>query len=437
MRRTNRILIGAGCAALLIVAWIVVVSSKSPVEKQLELMHRAAEMTNDGIYILAVPLLEEAAGYTTVYTPAAEAELKKVYLALIDQSGFRRRYTGLLDKQMNRRGARPDVFAEAAGYYLSISRVPEALSALKAGIVRTGSEELAAMYESSRYAYEMSRTTYDYVAEIYETTVQVQSDGLWGLAKSDGILVIPCEYEKISTYSEDRAVVRKNGEVYAVDIDNNRVAVLREYAADFGNFSEARVTLLIDGRWVRATEDLVAGAVMFEQLGMYSGGHAAAKANGKWGVIDMAANWLIPPEYDAIIQDELGRCYARGAVFARKDGVVRLFTGGRMTEEWYEDARPFSDEGFAAVKRDGKWGFIDIDGNPAVDYLFDDALSFGQHLAAVKLGEFWGYISMRGEVVIEPVFIEAKSFSNGSAPVLTERGWQFITLLEYKRGAGL
>jgi hypothetical protein len=72
-----------------------------------------------------------------------------------------------------------------------------------------------------------------------------------------------------------------------------------------------------------------------------------------------------------------------------------------------------------------------------IDFRFDDALSFGQHLAAVKQGDFWGYISLKGDIVIEPVFLEAKSFSNGSAPVLTERGWNFITLLEYKRGASL
>ena len=49
----------------------------------------------------------------------------------------------------------------------------------------------------------------------------------------------------------------------------------------------------------------------------------------------------------------------------------------------------------------------------------------------------WGYVSREGNVVIEPTFLEAKSFSEGSAPVLTDRGWRFITLLEFKKGAGL
>jgi hypothetical protein len=72
-----------------------------------------------------------------------------------------------------------------------------------------------------------------------------------------------------------------------------------------------------------------------------------------------------------------------------------------------------------------------------IPFIYDDALSFGEHLAAVKIGELWGYISLYGHIVIEPVFFDAKSFSNGSAPVLTGRGWQLITLLEYKKGVAL
>lgn len=437
MKRAERILIGAGFLLLLIISWIVVVNSKSPVEKQRELMRQAAELINDGIYIRAVPLLEEAAGYNTAYTLQAESELKRVYLALIDQRGFSRKYTGLLERQMSRRNAEPGLFAEAANYYLGISRISDALATLKTGIERTGSEELIALYENNRYAYEMSRTSYEYVAAIYGTTVQVRIDGLWGLARADGILLIPCEYDKISTFSVDRAIVWKDNEIFAVDRNNNRVAKLNNAAADFGNFADNRIPVLVDGNWLRATGDFDLGTAVFEQIGMYSEGYAAAKTNGKWGVVDLSLNWLLPAEYDEIIQDELGRCYARGAVFARKDDTVYLFAGGEQVGETFEDARPFSDEGFAAVRKNGKWGFVDVNGTVMIDFLFDDALSFGQHLAAVKIGEFWGYISMQGRIVIEPVFILAKSFSNGSAPVLTQRGWQFITLIEYKRGASL
>ena len=437
MKRADRILAGAGCFILLLIAWSVVINSKSAAEKQLDLMRQAAELISDGIYIRAVPLLEEAAGYNTRFTGEAESELKRVYLSLIEHRGFRRKYTNLLEKQMNRSDASYDVFAEAAEYYLGISRIPDALAVLKAGIGSTGSEELVILYEENRYTYELNRTVYDNVTAIFDSTIQVQIDGLWGIARSDGVIMIPCEYDEISTFSADRAVVRKNDEVYAVDTDNNRIAVIHEDVDEFGNLAGNRLPLFINGSWIRATGELIPGAVEFERLGMYSGGYTSAKENGKWGVIDSAAKWLIPAEFDEIIQDELGRCYAQGAVFARKHDVVYLFSGGRLTEETYDDARPFSGEGYAAVCRNGKWGYIDEHGTVVIDFLFDDALSFGQHLAAVKNGDLWGYINKQGHIVIEPGFLEAKSFADGSAPVYSQRGWQFITLIEYKKRASI
>ena len=437
MKSTNRILLTIGCLALLIVSWVIVLGAKSNSEKQADLMAQASEYMADEVYILAVPLLEEAAGYNTKKTPEAEAELKKAYLELLDQRGFRGKYMDLLEKQMNRKNAAPEIFAEAASFYLASSRLEEALPVLKNGIKKTGSEKLIAMYESNRYAYQMGYTVYDDVTAIYGRSIGVEKDGLWGVAKSDGALQIPCEYEKISTYSTDRVIVQKGAEIFAVDSDNNRLARLNEKAIDFGNYAEELVPLLTKDGWKRATGKFEMGTVVFEQIGTYSNGYAAAKQNGKWGVIDMASDWLVPPEHDGIAMDELGCSYAQDAVFVKNGQTFDLYAEGVKTGESYDDAKPFSSEGFAAVKKNGKWGFVDTAGELKISYKYADALSFGQHLAAIKQDELWGYISLSGELVIEPIFLQAKSFADGSAPVLTERGWQFITLTEYKKGMTL
>jgi len=432
VKKTVRIIIGAACCGLLVISWLIVINSKSTAEKQLVLIGQAAALTIDGVYIRAVPLLEEAAGYDAAHTITAENELKKVYLGLIGNRGFSRRYTELLEKQMRRKNVQPDVFIEAADYYLRTLKTKEALAVLRAGIEKTGSAELIALYEDSRYAFEVSRTSYESITAIYKMTAQVQTGGKWGIAGADGIIMIPCVYDKISTFHRDRAIVEKDGVIYAIDKDNNRVAAPHETVSDFGNLADDRIPLLIGEGWYRSTGEFECGASMFEDFGMYSEGYAAAKSGGKWGVIDRSMGWLIPAEYDEIIRDELGRCYAQGAVFARRGDMVCLFSNGKWMEDTYQDARPFSGEGFAAVMKNGKWGFIDTNGVVTIGFMYDEVLSFGQHLAAVKNGEFWGYISKYGNMVIDAVFYDAKSFSDGSAPVLTERGWQFITLVEYK-----
>lgn len=430
-------LLTIGCLVLLIISWAVVIGSKSNSEKQMELISQAKVYIEDKVYILAIPLLEEANQYHAKYTLEAEEELKKSYLAMINQRGYRRKYINLLEKQMNRKGAASEVFIEAAQFYMDSSKLSEALIIMKKGIVKTEDEELTKMYEENRYSYKMGNSIYDNVTDIYEATIGVQTGGLWGIAKSNGVLQIPCEYEKISTYSEDRAIVQKDEEIYAVDKENNRLALLKEKIFDFGNYANGRVTLLTKEGWKRASGEFEIGNILFEEIGTYSDGYAAAKQNGKWGVIDLSSDWLIPAENDSIIMDELGCCYAQGAVFVKNGEYVSLFIDGKQVEGAYEDAKPFNKEGYAAVKKNGKWGFINLLGEKMIDFQFEDAFSFGQHLAAVKVGEFWGYINLEGEIVIEPLFLEAKKFGNGSAPVLTERGWQFITLVEYGEGVRL
>jgi len=437
MKKKTRIFIGIGFCALLAITWMIAVNSKSTAEKQLILINEARVLMADDIYSPAVPLLEEAAGYDAAHTLTAESELKTAYLALLHSRGFSRRYTSLLEKQINRRDASPDVFIELSNYYLSISKVPEALEIMRAGIERTNSEDILSLYEHSRYAFETSRISYDGVTAIYNEKIQVQNDGKWGIANADGTIVISCKYDTISTFSKDRAVVISDRAVYAVDRYDNKIAITHEDVLDISNFADNRLALRFHDGWRLASGEFKLGANVFEDIGMYSEQHIAVKVDEKWGVLDSRNRWLIEPEFDGIIQDELGRCYAQGAVFVRNGSNVYLLIDGNFAGDSYEDAHPFSTEGYAAVKKKGKWGFIDTNGVEMIPFIYDDALSFGQHLAAVKIDGFWGYINFYGHLVIDAKFLEAKSFSNGNAPVQTDRGWQFITLIEYKKDLSL
>lgn len=437
LNRTSKLLLIIGCFILIVVSWVGVLGAKSSKQKQTELVERAFEYTKDEIYVFAIPLLEKAAGYKTRQTYNVESKLKEAYLEMAHQREYLNSYTDLLEKQMARKDATAETFLEAAKFYLGNSKIKDALGILKDGINKTGSEELIDLYESNRYIYSMGNNRYENVTAIYGKTITVQNNGFWGLASANGTLIIPCEYDKISTYSGDRVIVQKNGTIYAVNSDNNRVALLKTKILNFGNFMDNRISLLTSEGWVRASGEFVLGSAVFENIGAYSEGYAAAKQNGKWGVVNLSSEWLLPPEYDEIKMDELGRAYGRGAMFAGKGNSVNLFVKGKQVGGPYEDAKPFINSTYAAVKKNGKWGFIDISGEVKIDYQFDDALSFGQHLAAVKQGDSWGYISLNGDIVVEPIFLQAGSFVNGSAPVLTELGWQFITLVEYTKGASL
>lgn len=440
MQKTKRILLAVGCAVLLAVSWFVAVTAKSNTQIQAELLEQANTYLSDEIYIRSVPLLEQAASYKGGLTDQAETLLKDAYLKLIDETGYPRKYTSLLDKQMSRKDAPAEVFFEAANYYMERGKWADALSVLRRGVERTGSTELTELYEANRYRYKLGRGVYADVTEIYNGALQVFDGEHWGLADDSGELRIPCEYDMISTYSGDQVIVRKNGVVSAVDLKNHRLALLHDQVTEFTNFGQSRAWLKLNDGWALTNTEFEIGSSRVEDAGMYSNGLAAVKKNGKWGLTDISASsWFLEPQYDDVIRDELGRAFFQRSVFVRiGDRVTRLTLDEKgkqfiETGESYEDAKPFAD-GWAAVKQNGLWGFIDADGTTQIDFRYQDAKSFGQHLAAVEQDGRWGYISLRGEMVIEPEYIEAKSFNAGHAPVRDENGWRIITLIEDLEG---
>ncbi len=71
----------------------------------------------------------------------------------------------------------------------------------------------------------------------------------------------------------------------------------------------------------------------------------------------------------------------------------------------YQDAKNFS-EGLAAVKKDGKWGFIDKTGKVVIGFQYEDVDTFGfsKGLAGVEKNGMWGFIDKTGSFVIEPQY---------------------------------
>ena len=129
MKRMKRLLLGIGCALLLAVSWLAALTAESDAQRQAKLIEQAAAYTQDEIYVRAIPLLEEATGYDDKYTLEAEEALKDAYLNMMDQSGYARKYTNLLEKQMARKDAAPEMTLPATreAHALPISR-PEAPS---------------------------------------------------------------------------------------------------------------------------------------------------------------------------------------------------------------------------------------------------------------------------------------------------------------------
>ena len=108
-----------------------------------------------------------------------------------------------------------------------------------------------------------------------------------------------------------------------------------------------------------------------------------------------------------------------------KDAIVELTPKFIKSLKVYDELAPFS-EGYAAVKRGKKWGYINIKGEEVIPCSFDYADMFSEGLAAVCKDERWGFIDTNGNIVIPMVYAEEPTpFGEGMAGIRSNYkfGW--------------
>lgn len=108
------------------------------------------------------------------------------------------------------------------------------------------------------------------------------------------------------------------------------------------------------------------------------------------------------------------------AFAAGTDNVIWLGKGYNMDGEY-----SYFNEGLANIEKDGKWGYININGKMVVPAIYDEAYSFRDGLALVKKGDKWDFIDKTGKVTIN-LKGYAHSFSNGLAKIEVNGKWGII-----------
>ena len=91
------------------------------------------------------------------------------------------------------------------------------------------------------------------------------------------------------------------------------------------------------------------------------------------------------------------------------------------------DEADFFGDGIARVRVEDKWGWIDTNGGWVIKPRFKDARNFVEDRAAVKVyGEKWSYIDRDGKRITMSTFDSARDFSYGFAAVEVKDEWGFI-----------
>ena len=298
---------------------------------------------------------------------------------------------------------------------------------------------------------------YDGVDYPSEGRVLVGKNGLFGYTDMDGTVVIPLQYPNAGSFSEGMATVM-------VILDSFRAACTfidtlgRQLTApvyeNLQAFSCGHALVRRDGRWGvidHSGREVIAprfehmttffadtiffagnadGMALYDKhlkplteavytwVGTVGYGRIPVQRNGLYGFLDRTGREVIPCTYDETGIFILGRSLVR-----KGDRYGIVDTAGRYVLPLeYENTSNIGEkyvyfDSLALVEKDGKLGYVDLEGNLVVPFHFDQAYEFSEGLASVRFKGRWGYIDTRGEVFMPFVFDIASPYRWGRAEV--------------------
>ncbi len=274
-----------------------------------------------------------------------------------------------------------------------------------------------------------------------------------GIIWLDGFSFTDFQGLKVAKFSDDLAVLEKNGKYGFIDKNGNEALPFNfEFAADF---SEGLAAVKKNGKWTFIDKNgTTISPFQYDSVNSFSEGLASVRKNDKSGFIDKNGAVVIPLDLDyadsfnegyaaAGRDDKYGYINKQGEEiiafeydwvhpFSNRLGYVMILEGNG--EKWsYVDgagnvALPFTfdgygknSEGLISANRGqylvGKKGYLDRIGQEIIPFIYDAAAPFSEGLAAVTSGLDWGYIDRDGNQIIPFSYKSALSFSEGLAAV--------------------
>lgn len=417
---------------LLVVGWLAAAKNLISVPADFHrLVKEAEKYESEELYIRAIDSYKEA---LTFNPDSMDVQLRiaRDYLAVGDEKAF----TSRCEEILSAKEYPVSVASELADFYIERERNESAISLLKKAMkYHKNNEELESRYEKVRYTYKDLYVNAEEIGSLVNDSAYFVTDGRYGIMTNKGGIRIRNMNEWCGPYSSDGtlAPVLKDGEFYFADTNGYRYEVPAKedqmealgiltdniapakIAGTYG-YVNAQFEHLSDFQWDDATQ--------------IQDGIGAVKQGEKWALINEKMELKTDYLYTDVKRDENGFFFAHDRAFVKTGDSYQMIDkkGNVIGADSYEDAVPFASDQPAAVKKDGKWGFVDVDGNLVIEAQYEEAGSFSNGLAPVKTATGWGYINQKNELVIADEFMGAKNFYKGVAPVKEGNYWTMIEL---------
>ncbi len=274
---------------------------------------------------------------------------------------------------------------------------------------RFGRDQAWSIYNS--FGKKISKWYYQDVQKESEGLIPVKRKGHWGFIVSDGYEQIPCTYKSVMPFKDGTSLVGYLGSYGLIDTNNQWVLQPKQ---DYLEQLNASTFLFKNGNKHGLKNRN--GQVLFEsswnKLAIENGAVVIFGYNNKRGLVNDLGNQLTTPKYDSVIR--LGN----SIYLVQLDGQNGLIKANGKTAHTLDSLLTLvmpEQEQYLGIKKDGKYGFVDTNGNLRVANRYEDIQPYAEQRAAIKIMGKWGFIDKYEEIIIQPRYGWVSSFSRGLA----------------------
>jgi hypothetical protein len=265
-------------------------------------------------------------------------------------------------------------------------------------------------------------------------TYLVESSQKFGLVDTSGKEIFPCLYDKPFEFYFGNIILYKGGKKGIADTSGKMIMPCL-YDVIWPSFSgHPPYVAKFDNKWIFIDHNYKTVTTPFESINPFCDGVAAARMNGKWGLIDTVGNLIAPFEYDAILptstpnyltyrkDDKWGCMDKKGKIiFPAKfcgnltfdssgiaitksiDGYYLIDTSGNTIKKLdCENAKTYvCPKGLIEMCKNKKWGVSDVSGKEIIPYSYQELTVYhNQNLVVAKRRDLYGALNKKGEVIV-------------------------------------
>jgi hypothetical protein len=280
-----------------------------------------------------------------------------------------------------------------------------------------------------------------------ENTILVEKDGKVGATNSNGNLILQAKYSDVLMTGSNLFVVKDDtlkvvdsegttilqdgfDEVKQIlDYDIKGIVFVKDNKYGVKN-TEGEIIINAEYGYLEQVKENVFIAKAGDSDIKDAEGNLIAEANSGYGIISSANTKILDFNYKNIAYSKIADMYiadttdTESVVFdsnleEKVSGIVNVYEDAGYFKVRVEDEYKYYNFNFEektsidvlsgntlfVSKQNGKYGFIDKDGNVVVDYIYDEAMEQNEFgFSAVKLNGLWGSIDKDGKVVISPKY---------------------------------